>query len=337
MRRREADTDGLPPGRTRISSPSDIDARWAAKGDDLFWNGYKVHICETCNIPEPPATPGGALRAEPPNVITTVSTTDATVPDTAMTTPIHAALDRCGLLPAEHYVDSGYPSAALVLDCLQQYGIPLLSPLLAEHSPQAKAGAGYDRASFTIDFDRQQATCPQGRTSSWWNPTLQRGTDVVTIKFAATCGSCPVREQCTRSVSPKFGCQLTVPPRQVHHAQLAARVEQNTKTGRPATRPEPASNPPSAKASPCAACATPVTTDSARPTSNTSTPPPRSTSSVLMPGGTDTPSTAPEPATSPASNSPSQPDRINQQGRRRRSPSTAGVSRTRPQGRVRQG
>jgi transposase len=231
VRRREADTDGLPPGRVRLSSPYDTDARWAAKGDDLFWNGYKVHISETCDIPEPPATPGGAPRAEPPNVITNVSTTDATVPDTAMTTPIHAALDRCGLLPGEHFLDSGYPTAALVGDCLRQYGITLVSPLLADHSPQAKAAAGYDRASFTIDFERQQATCPQGQASSWWNPTVQRGADVVVVKFAAaTCGPCPVREQCTRSVSPKYGRQLTVPPREVHHAQLAARTAQNTKT-----------------------------------------------------------------------------------------------------------
>lgn len=231
VRRREADTDGLPPGRQRLTSPYDTDARWAAKGDDLFWNGYKVHISETCDIPAIPAESGGAPHAEPPNVITNVSTTDATVPDTAMTTPIHAALDRRGLLPGEHYLDSGYPTAALVGDCLHQYGITLVSPLLADHSPQAKAAAGYDRANFTIDFDTQQATCPQGQISSWWNPTVQRGTDVVTIKFAAsTCWPCPVREQCTRSESPKFGRQLTVPPREVHHTQLAARTVQNTKT-----------------------------------------------------------------------------------------------------------
>ena len=49
------------------------------------------------------------------------------------------------------------------------------------------------------------------------------------IKFAAeTCRACPVRDQCTRSVSPRVGRQLTVPPREVHHAQLAARAAQNT-------------------------------------------------------------------------------------------------------------
>jgi hypothetical protein len=54
---------------------------------------------------------------------------------------------------------------------------------------------------------------------------------MVTIKLAAaTRGPCPVREQCTRSESPKFGRQLTVPPREVHHAPLTARTLQNTKT-----------------------------------------------------------------------------------------------------------
>jgi hypothetical protein len=50
---------------------------------------------------------------------------------------------------------------------------------------------------------------------------------VIVVKFAAaTCRACPVREQCTRSTSSKFGRQLTVPPREVHHAQLAARTAQ---------------------------------------------------------------------------------------------------------------
>jgi len=49
------------------------------------------------------------------------------------------------------------------------------------------------------------------------------------IKFAAqTCRSCPVRDQCTRSTSPRVGRQLTVPPREIHHAQLAARATQDT-------------------------------------------------------------------------------------------------------------
>jgi hypothetical protein len=57
IRAREAEQDGLPPGRVRLSSPYDLDARWAGKGDDLYWNGYKVHVSETCDTPDP--APGG--------------------------------------------------------------------------------------------------------------------------------------------------------------------------------------------------------------------------------------------------------------------------------------
>jgi transposase len=240
IRAREADTDGLPPGRTRLSSPYDLDARWAAKGDELYWNGYKVHVTETCDAPDP-APSGNAAGKDPargddadgdgerPNIITGVATTDATVPDAKMTETIHAVLAGRELAPAEHYLDSGYPSAALVLDSLRRWGITLVTPLLADQSRQAKAGAGYDRASFTIDFDTRQAWCPQGKTSTWWNTVTQRGIDAIVIKFAAeTCRGCPVREQCTRSVSPRVGRQLTVPPREVHDAQLAARATQDT-------------------------------------------------------------------------------------------------------------
>jgi len=58
IRAREAEQDGLPPGRVRVSSPYDLDARWAGKGDDLYCNGYKVHVTETCDTPNP--APGGA-------------------------------------------------------------------------------------------------------------------------------------------------------------------------------------------------------------------------------------------------------------------------------------
>jgi transposase len=231
VKRREAEIDGLPPGRLRLSSPYDTDARWGVKRD-TFWNGYKVHVSETCDTPDAEATAGPAAPAEqdsePPNLITNVATTDATVPDSAMTTPIHRSLHARGLLPAEHYLDSGYPSAELVTDAAKTYGISLVTPVLADLSPQARAGTGFDRSAFTIDFDREQATCPQGQTSASWSPATQRGTDTIVITFAAgTCGPCPVRDQCTTSKRGRR--QLTVHPRDVHDAQRLARARQDTK------------------------------------------------------------------------------------------------------------
>ncbi|MFE5826674.1 transposase [Streptomyces erythrochromogenes] len=52
IRKRDAD-DGVPPGQLRLASPYDADARWAAKGEDLFWMGYKVHLTESCGTLRP--------------------------------------------------------------------------------------------------------------------------------------------------------------------------------------------------------------------------------------------------------------------------------------------
>jgi transposase len=235
IKRREADTDGLPPGRLRLTSPYDTDARWGGKRD-TFWNGYKVHVSETCDIPgRGPGTAGdtgtGGGRGKSaglPNIITNVATTDATVTDSAMTRPIHQMLATRRLLPAEHYLDSGYPSAELIIGSRRDFGITLITPVLLDHSPQARAGAGFDRTAFTIDFDACQATCPRGQTSTSWSPATQRGTETIVITFAkSTCGPCPVRDQCTTSKTQRR--QLTVHPRDVHQAQHAARAEQGTK------------------------------------------------------------------------------------------------------------
>jgi transposase len=230
VKRREAEVDGLPPGRLRLSSPYDLDARWGVKRD-TFWHGYKVHVSETCDTPDTDPAAGPAAPAaqdsQPPNLITNVATTDATVPDSAMTTPIHRRLAARGLLPAEHYLDSGYPSAELITDSAKTFGISLVTPVLADVSPQARAGAGFDRSAFTIDFDRHQATCPQGQTSSSWSPARQRGTDTVVVTFATTtCGPCPARDRCTTSTKRRR--QLTVHPREVHDAQREARTQQDT-------------------------------------------------------------------------------------------------------------
>jgi transposase len=236
IRRREADTDGLPPARSRITSPYDTDARWAAKGEDLFWNGFKVHLSETCDEdaePDAPAdqgeqTPDNPARLPAPNLITNVATTTATTPDVKATTPIHHQLHDHHVLPAEHYLDSGYPSADTITTASQTFGVTLVTPALLDQSAQARAGTGFDKTAFTIDFDTRQVTCPQGSSSANWSPTNQRGTDVIVVKFATdTCRTCPVRSQCT--TAKRGGRQLTFYPRDLHHALAQTRTQQSTK------------------------------------------------------------------------------------------------------------
>ena len=226
VRRRETDTDGLPPGRLRLTSPYDTDARWGVKRD-TFWNGYEVHVSETCDTPDGAKGQGSPRQAAwLPNLITGVATTDATVPDQAMTEPIHRQLAGRGLLPGEHYVDSGYPSAELIVGSRATFGIALITPLLQDTSPQARAGAGFDRAAFHIDWDAQQVHCPQGHPSASWSACTQRGTQAVVVKFPAqVCQACPVRNQCTTSRGPR---QLTLRPRKVQQALDDARAEQTT-------------------------------------------------------------------------------------------------------------
>jgi len=229
IRLRDADTDGLPPGRRRIVSPYDTDARWGGKRD-LTWPGFKLHVSESCDAEPSPAPVERAdfVPDAPPNLITNTATTDASVPDVAMTEPIHTELARREVLPAEHYVDSGYPSADLLVSSLTDYGVRLVTPMLADTSPQARAADGFDRTAFSIDWDAQRVTCPQGQTNAWWTPATQRGVDVIVVKYPGeVCQACPVKTKCTTAT--RTGRQLTLRPREVQQALDAARAEQATK------------------------------------------------------------------------------------------------------------
>ena len=220
--RREATEQGLPPGRLTLVSPYDLDARYSEKRGK-GWTGYKAHFTETCATPAEDDPETG--RPQTPNLITHVATTQATVPDVAMTEPIHDSLDTKDLLPGEHIVDAGYTSADLLL-AARARGITLLGPLLADTSPQARSG-GYTAAAFTIDWQARQAHCPQGATSISWSTCTQRGTEAIVVKFdAATCQACPTKTMCTSAT--RSGRQLSLRPRPVHEAVQQAGVEQTT-------------------------------------------------------------------------------------------------------------
>ena len=170
----------------------------------------KSHLTETCTHPGAPAAP---------NLITNVATTMAAVPDAAMTEPVHGMLAAAGLTPGEHAADAGYAGADLLLDARAR-GITLLAPLAVPSSPQARAG-GYTADMFTIDWNRQQVTCPQGALSRKWSASR----DGFSIGFpAATCRACPARDKCTTSA--RQGRQMFLRPREIHEAVTALRASQ---------------------------------------------------------------------------------------------------------------
>lgn len=220
--RREANEQGLPPGRARLVSPYDLDARYSEKRGK-GWTGYKAHFTETCTIPAEDDPDTG--RPATPNLITHVVTTAATVTDVAMTESIHDSLDAKGLLPGQHVVDAGYTSAELML-AARARGVTLLGPLLADTSPQARTG-GYTSAAFTIDWQAQQVRCPQGATSTSWSPCTQNGTDAIVVRFdTTTCRTCPAKTSCTTAT--RRGRQLSLRPQPVHNAVAQARAQQST-------------------------------------------------------------------------------------------------------------
>ena len=144
---------------------------------------------------------------------------------TQMTGAIHDDLAGTNLAPGRHYLDSGYLSAAVVAAEHARHGIALIGPLLADTSAQARAGQGYARADFTVDYDSKTVTCPQGKTARSWSPCTQHGKHAIVAIFSTTdCGPCPARSLCTAARRRV----LSLPPPDLAHAQAAARAAEKT-------------------------------------------------------------------------------------------------------------
>src|SRR5262249_18247047 len=177
--------------------------------------GYRVHLTEKCD-------------AECPRLITTVETTAAPTADNETLPDIHAALKARDLLPRTHLVDSGYIAADLLVTTGKDYGVDLCGPPRANYHWQAQAATGFAASDFTIDWQRQQATCPLGRTSTTWRPTIdRRGNEVISIKFAVRdCRPCAHRSDCTRTTLGRR--MLTIRPQEQFQALQHARARQST-------------------------------------------------------------------------------------------------------------
>src|SRR5512135_969033 len=197
-----------------ISSPYDTEARYSTKRD-VDWVGYKVHLTETCD-------------ADRPHLIVNVETTPATTPDDNMIEVVHKSEQGRDLLPGEHLVDKGYTDAHVLVESQRQYGVTVIGPVAEDPSWQARAGEGFDKGSFAVDWDRQVVICPAGKESISWLPnTYPKNGMVFEARFArADCTPCPSRSQCTRSKQERRIIGLL--PREQHEALQAARREQET-------------------------------------------------------------------------------------------------------------
>src|SRR3982751_5664923 len=141
----------LPPVAERVQSPYDPEAHFSQKRQ-FGWTGYKVHVTEACDD-------------DAPHLITHVMSPPAMRPDMASTAEIHERLAAKGLLPSEHFVDSGYVDAGLLAGSRRDHDLSLEGPVRGVSS---RVGPGYELRHFTIDWDGERVTCPRGKTSVSW-------------------------------------------------------------------------------------------------------------------------------------------------------------------------
>jgi transposase len=210
-----------PPCHLRITSPYDEDARLSNKRD-VYWNGYKVHLTETC-------------EKDSPNLITHVETTPATTQDNMVVDHIHEALQNKEILPKQHFVDAGYPSAELLVSSDQNYGVDLFGPVRPDVRWQVNDEQAFDITQFQVDWESHKVTCPMGNTNTTWYPDSKgpRGKPTIQVHFGKRdCRECEVRARCTRSKSAGRG--ITLQPKEQHLALQAARERQKTEEFREA-------------------------------------------------------------------------------------------------------
>ena len=157
-----------------------------------------------------------------------VATTVATTADVETMPARHAERASIGLLPDQHLVDASYVSVDGVLAARADHGVELVGPLPPDCGWQARDEGGFDLSRFRIDWDHQQVTCPNGKTSRNWHQSRSRqGLPIVQVSFrAADCTPCPDRARCTRSATLARG--LTFRPRAQYETQRQLRAEQAT-------------------------------------------------------------------------------------------------------------
>jgi transposase len=130
-----------------------------------------VHFTQTCD-------------ADAPQLITHVETTPAPFSDEGVVSGMHTDLAEKELLPDQHLVDSGYVTAANLVESQSSYQVDLVGPTLKTHWYQAETG--HDLTHFCIDWEAETVTCPQGRSSSSWTEVQDAGKVLIKVKFSAS-------------------------------------------------------------------------------------------------------------------------------------------------------
>jgi transposase len=84
---------------------------------------------------------------------------------------------------------------------------------------------GNDLSHFSIDWETETVTCPQGQVNSSWTPIQREGKSLIQVRFSQTdCKACPSRASCTGTTRRT----LTLHSKEQTQALLAARQREHT-------------------------------------------------------------------------------------------------------------
>ena len=168
-----------------IDNPHDPQARFATKRNQS-WTGYKLHLTETA-------------AEEAPALITDVTVVGAHSYDATALDAIQQHLEQRNLLPQTQLADANYVDGATLVESARRQ-VELLGPVAADNSSTLHKAPGFGVEHFELDFEQQQARCPQGQWAIRWHQQSRADNprqEMVVISWdKAVCRRCPHRTAC---------------------------------------------------------------------------------------------------------------------------------------------
>jgi Transposase DDE domain/Transposase domain (DUF772) len=181
----------------RRISVEDGAMRHGRKSRSQLVDGYKRHV----------------LRDLASGLIPAVGITAANAPEASVTDAIMADLEAQQLRVREWHIDRAYLASTVVQERTDDV-------VISCKAWPVRTGPYFPKTAFHLDWERHEIRCPNDVTL----PFAVGGT----VQFpAAVCGTCPVREQCTRSA---HGRSVTIHPDERLLEEL--RERQQTPAGR---------------------------------------------------------------------------------------------------------
>ena len=189
--------------KDRIISLTDPQARHGRKSRKRTFNGFKTHVL------------GDAISG----LITAIAVTSGNVHDGAVA---HRLIRRAKALSEDIKQvlgDTSYGGATLRHDVKRQLGVQILAPPPAISSKEGRLG----RASITIDFDKQQATCAAGFTVGEPSQVFSTEHGRMTLAYrwpTSICQACLLRPACNGN--RKSGHRIKLHPHELELRQARA-------------------------------------------------------------------------------------------------------------------